>query len=244
MRPFLDEFIRSLSRTSNEDETNAAFREALNQIGFDSFAYLGLRVAGAGERPRPYFITSYPVPWVETYDSSGYLRIDPVLLEAPGRALPWIWGGQSHRRRASEPQRKFFDEAQSFGIQCGLAVPVHAAGGEFGLVSIAWDGSESDFQKLLKERQHDLHLAAVYLHNHATRFVESAAEAEAIRITIRERECLLWSALGKSSWEIGQIIGVSEPTVNFHLKNAMAKLGVHSRVHAVVRACALGLISP
>ncbi|MDP7651842.1 MAG: LuxR C-terminal-related transcriptional regulator [Rhodospirillales bacterium] len=40
------------------------------------------------------------------------------------------------------------------------------------------------------------------------------------------------------------IIGISEHTVNFHLKNAMAKLEAGSRVVAVVKAIRAGLISP
>ncbi|MGY3034079.1 DNA-binding CsgD family transcriptional regulator [Bradyrhizobium sp. USDA 4354] len=39
----------------------------------------------------------------------------------------------------------------------------------------------------------------------------------------RERQCLRWVEKGKSSWSIGVILKVSENTVNFHIKNAMAK---------------------
>jgi LuxR family quorum-sensing system transcriptional regulator CciR len=58
----------------------------------------------------------------------------------------------------------------------------------------------------------------------------------------REKACLRWTALGKSSWEIGQILSISENTVIFHIKNAMRKLGVRSRTLAAVKAIQLGLI--
>ena len=64
-----------------------------------------------------------------------------------------------------------------------------------------------------------------------------------VRLTPRERECLQWCANGKSSWEIGMILGISEHVVGFHLKNAMAKLDVTSRVAAVVKAIRHGLIA-
>ncbi|MGF1612009.1 MAG: LuxR C-terminal-related transcriptional regulator [Kiloniellales bacterium] len=38
------------------------------------------------------------------------------------------------------------------------------------------------------------------------------------------------------------ILGISEFTVNFHLKKAMRKLGTSSRVLAVVKAIRYGLI--
>lgn len=58
----------------------------------------------------------------------------------------------------------------------------------------------------------------------------------------REKSCLSWTALGKSSWEIGQILSISENTVVFHIKNAMRKLGASSRTLAAVKAIQLGLI--
>ncbi|MDF0522996.1 helix-turn-helix transcriptional regulator [Bradyrhizobium yuanmingense] len=35
---------------------------------------------------------------------------------------------------------------------------------------------------------------------------------------------------GKSSWEIAKILNISENTVNFHLKNAIRKLGTTNRM--------------
>lgn len=243
-RYVVDDFIRALSGASDEDAARDVFKAAIARADLESYAYLGLRIPGSGERPKPYFLTTYPADWVETYDKSDYLRIDPVLLETPGRNTPWVWGGAAHRRRVSDPQKKFLDEARSHGIQTGIAIPVHAAGGEFGLVSISSAEPERRFHTLLREWQHDLHLISLYYHSHVTRFIDRARQAEAAALTLRERECLLWSALGKSSWEIGQILKLSEATVNFHAKNAMRKLGVHSRPHAVVRAIMLGLIAP
>jgi DNA-binding CsgD family transcriptional regulator len=60
----------------------------------------------------------------------------------------------------------------------------------------------------------------------------------------REKSCLSWTALGKSSWEIGQILSISENAVVFHIKNAMRKLGASSRTLAAFKAVELGLIVP
>ncbi len=58
----------------------------------------------------------------------------------------------------------------------------------------------------------------------------------------REKECILWTAKGKSSWEIGQIIGISVNTVNFHIKNVMRKLDTGSRTTAAIKAMKSGII--
>jgi DNA-binding CsgD family transcriptional regulator len=52
----------------------------------------------------------------------------------------------------------------------------------------------------------------------------------------REKDCLIWTARGKSSCDIGTILAISPNTVNFHIKNAMKKLGTGSRTVAVIKA--------
>ncbi len=64
-----------------------------------------------------------------------------------------------------------------------------------------------------------------------------------IVLTDREVEILRWTADGKTAWEIGSILNISERTVNFHLQNAMGKFGVHNKTHAAAKAVSYGLLS-
>jgi len=61
-------------------------------------------------------------------------------------------------------------------------------------------------------------------------------------LTPRELSCLHWAAIGKTSWEIGVIIGASERTINFHIGRACHKLGVNRRQAAVTIALQCGLL--
>lgn len=63
-----------------------------------------------------------------------------------------------------------------------------------------------------------------------------------VSLTDREIEALSWSAQGKSSTDIAVLMNVSERTVNFHITNAMRKLGVATRIQAAVKASIGGLI--
>ncbi|WP_256217490.1 helix-turn-helix domain-containing protein [Pseudomonas sp. NBRC 111119] len=63
------------------------------------------------------------------------------------------------------------------------------------------------------------------------------------RLTPREQQVLLWCAYGKSSWEIGQILGCKESTVNFHVSNILRKFDVPTRVGAVIKAIRYGLLA-
>jgi DNA-binding CsgD family transcriptional regulator len=64
----------------------------------------------------------------------------------------------------------------------------------------------------------------------------------AVSLTPRQMECLKWTMIGKTSWEVSQITGMSERTVNAHLTDAARRLGVHGRSAAVLKAQKLGLL--
>lgn len=61
-------------------------------------------------------------------------------------------------------------------------------------------------------------------------------------LTMREKTCLQWAAAGKTSYETGIILCISSRTVDFHIFNACAKLGVHSRQAAIAIALELRLL--
>src|SRR5689334_19892436 len=61
-------------------------------------------------------------------------------------------------------------------------------------------------------------------------------------LTAQETECLRWCKEGKTNWEIGAILAISAKTVEFHLANAMRKLGAANRITAVVIGIRRGII--
>lgn len=65
---------------------------------------------------------------------------------------------------------------------------------------------------------------------------------EAQRLTPKELEILAWIQQGKTSWEIGRILKITERTVKFHVGNACRKLGANSRTQAVAIAMREGFL--
>ncbi len=59
---------------------------------------------------------------------------------------------------------------------------------------------------------------------------------ETLSVTHREAEVLLWIAQGKSNRDIGDILNLSPRTVNKHLEQIFAKLGVENRTAAAALA--------
>lgn len=64
----------------------------------------------------------------------------------------------------------------------------------------------------------------------------SSAPLEALGLTAREAEVLLWVAQGKSNSDIAGILGCAENTVKVHLARVFEKLGVENRNAASMQA--------
>jgi DNA-binding CsgD family transcriptional regulator len=61
-------------------------------------------------------------------------------------------------------------------------------------------------------------------------------------LTPREAQVLEWIATGKSDWQIGKILEISNKTVNYHAENLKRKYGVATRIQVVVAALREGHI--
>jgi DNA-binding response OmpR family regulator/DNA-binding CsgD family transcriptional regulator len=68
---------------------------------------------------------------------------------------------------------------------------------------------------------------------------EIQALQQALALTAREAEVLLWISRGKSNRDIGEILRISPRTVNKHLERVFEKLGVENRAAAAALAVRL-----
>lgn len=90
----------------------------------------------------------------------------------------------------------------------------------------------------------ELVLPAIHLSNLVDRLRggrDATAAGRLDFLTGREREILRLLADGSSTMEIAKTLGIRPMTVQSHVKNILAKLGVHSKVEAVTLAWRLGL---
>lgn len=136
------------------------------------------------------------------------------------------------------------DEARASGLVSGVSLPIHGRASEVGMLSLVTERTPENAKNDILANLGQAQLFTCYLHEAIRRLV---LEREVIALgkttlTAREKECLLWAAEGKTAWEIGQILNISERTIVFHLSNAGEKLGATNRRQAVARAIALGLI--
>ena len=85
----------------------------------------------------------------------------------------------------------------------------------------------------------DIHLFVAY------QAIERRQQKRPVRgkLSMREREVLLWTSAGKSCWDVSVILGISEQTVRFHTAQIRTKLNATNTTHAVARALQQGEIT-
>lgn len=229
----IDEFLEESNRAETPEQVFEVFQRAVADLGFDRIMYRALR--NHPDTALPCLARSYPDEWIAHYVARNYVETDPVRHRCLSSSRPFLWWDIVDAKRRDECL--IFHEAEDVGLRDGVAVPIHGPAGE--CVGVGFASSRGGAETRLLPQ---LHLMAVQFHTaYAALAVPRAAST--VRLTPREREILSWSAKGKSAWAIGEILNIAEHSVEWHLKNIYRKLGVDSRITAVVKALYLGLIS-
>lgn len=197
-------------------------------------------------------LTNYPETWVASYAKNRWHRgHDPIVnaINERRRSVGWdLRNARSFGPSLSAVQKRILSERWDAGVRSGVTAPVYdrpGAGFEYGVVSFSREAKLMEKEQLLREPR--VQLFATYFHSVAPQLLVPPIHRETptiVALTPREHDCLSWVAQGKTSWEIGLLLTISEATVNFHLANAARKLGVHGRTLAIGRAIRLGLIAP
>ncbi|HUD41352.1 MAG TPA: LuxR C-terminal-related transcriptional regulator [Dokdonella sp.] len=232
----LDRFVRLLDCDTEEKLQRQVSRCAL-AIGFECWTYM---VSPSNSPGAPYFLSEEPRSGISDHLLLLCRSDDPVMAHCREHATPLVWTSEADTHDPQQRTCRLFAEAASFGLQAAIGVPVHGLGCRWGVMILATYHplKRCDVVNRLPQGQ----LLATYLHEAGHRCVARMTRAEQVHLTVREIECLRWTSLGKTGWEIGRLLGIAERTVVFHLENASHKLGVFSRHHAVARATALGLL--
>jgi len=123
-----------------------------------------------------------------------------------------------------------------------LSFPLRATHGEMASLCISADERFDDWQIKKKNLVREFQALGGYFHQHMLRIWGHDTERDML-VSARELECLKWIAEGKTAWEAGVILGISERTVRFHLNAAREKLDCLTTTQAVAKAVAQQLIA-
>ncbi len=249
MRTEFTDVLANLQKVSSRPAFAAVLEDASQSLGFEKFTYFSANAESVTRSSLTetisdiIYLTNLSDEWIEHYVRENYSSVDPVIRDAFRARLPISWTGDYRIDTLTPDEAQMMSDAQDFGIERGLVVPIHGPTGEIGMLCLHSDLNDNAFQSLVGSTQHELHLLAHYAHATAQAKLHETAQPKPIVLTEREIEILRWTADGKTAWEIGSILNISERTVNFHLQNAMGKFGVHNKTHAAAKAVSYGLLA-
>ena len=230
------ESLQQLLECTSTEQLRAAVDERLRQLGFDNWIYAddapNARLRGS--------LVAYPDNWMEHYRRQGYFDIDPVINHCRLHLTPCLWASNPAARRIGYVTG-YFREAVDFGLHAGIGLPTHGPD-HSGRLTVSTADTHSAAAHL--DQLGELQLLASSVHEVVSRLGRKQNQNQTqVHLTVREIECLRWAADGKTSWEIGQQLGIAERTAIFHLNNSARKLGVIGRRQAIARAMSLELIA-
>jgi DNA-binding CsgD family transcriptional regulator len=231
-------FVERCERSAPASELKATFQMALEHMGFRYFACCS-HVNPKRPPRQAVVLHNYPSSWARTFAEQNLHERDPVFLRAESEILPFHWNAPEFRATLSSPQKRILQEAARNGVAHGYTVPLHlpwAAGALRASCSVVPD-SKSISPRAYREVQ----VMATYLYASVGYHDDvRAARETAMRggplLSLRERQCLELAAYGKSDWDISLLLGISEHTVHKHVEAAKRRLGVSTRVQAIVWA--------
>ncbi|MDT8998633.1 autoinducer binding domain-containing protein [Paucibacter sp. APW11] len=231
-----EELLHVVDSEPDQATVFTAVAAAAHALGFEHCAY-GLRLPVPVTQPRTLLLNNYPLPWQQRYQAAGYLHIDPTVAHCRRSTAPLVWDESLFLQA-----RPLWDEAQQHGLGVGWAkshFDANGVGGMFTLARCADPISSSELQTNRLKMVWLTHVAHMALSRHIT--LQAAKPLPAL--TEREVEVLKWTADGKTTSEIADILELSDNTVNFHIKNSISKLGTTNKTAAAVRAALLGLFN-
>lgn len=168
-------------------------------------------------------------------------RRDPVMQHCKRQSVPIIWGQSTY---TDGGHGDIWEEQARYGYRAGIAMALHLPEGRHFMLGVERDQHVPSDPDELMRIVADLQLLTVHAQEAAVRiFVPVTPDKSvAASLTPRELESLRWTMEGKTAWEVGNILGISERTAVLHVNNAMHKLGCVNKHQAVLKALRLGLL--
>lgn len=228
--------VAAMNSVADEAELDAVFQAFVRHLGFEQYATLDVHDIRSAPRVEVLRARSLEA-WEEHYQSSGYAPHDAVLRRALTTSDPIFWSDVLHGEPLTPEAVRIFGDAREFGLREGFVTPIRNLDGSISTVML----SGGDADPLCPDTRTAAHLGCIYYAARVRQERRAAAPRRAL--SPRQIECLKWTRQGKSASDIGQILGISRFTVQEHLAQACARLGVRTKVQAMSQAYLMGLLN-
>lgn len=230
---------QSVLEARTRDEFRGEISRFTEALEFETFSAITV-VDHAIGKSEFIAIDNCPPGFNEALNDPKLGRIDPVMQHCKRHSVPIVWDRQTYVRHDATD---LWETQARFGYRTGICLALHLPEGRHFVLGVDRDQALPSDTTELTRLVADLQLFAVHALDAAMRvLLPPEQQLDAPKLTPRELECLRWTMEGKTAWEVGAILSITERTAVLHINNAMHKLGSHNKHQAVLKALRLGLI--
>ena len=235
----LEPTFTSVLQARTRDEFQREVVRFTERIGFETVSAMVVIDHHLGQAE---FITvdNTPKGYRDSFANMDNGRRDPVMQHCKHHSMPIVWDQSVYAERGMGQK---WEEQARFGIRNGVAMALHLPEGRHFFLGVSRDRPVPADAAAMTRLVADLQLFAVYAQETALRVLTPALNLPGVpSLTPRELETLRWTMEGKTAWEVGNLLGISERTAALHVNNATHKLNCVNKHQAVLKALRLGLI--
>ncbi|MEP6739445.1 MAG: autoinducer binding domain-containing protein [Caldimonas sp.] len=209
-------------------------------LGFDtvSATYVIDHLVGETE-----FITvdNTPPGYLKLFLSRENWSRDPVMQHCKRHGTPIVWDQSTYTAKGLGD---IWELQACHGYRYGIALALHMPGGRHFFIGVDRDKPLPEDASEVTRLASELALFAVFAQDPAARVLAPPrVVSDTCRLTPREIDALRWTMKGKTAWEVGVLMAISEETAAKHLKAATRKLNCVNKLQAVLEALRLEIIS-
>lgn len=233
VREFAPYLVGAKTSTSLSDCLSHVARE----LGFDHFA-VTYEPRVRFEKRKSILMHNYQAEWAEIYVSFDLAGQDPVRRACDRTVLGFEWGNLAKLIPMTAGDHRMLSVGKDVGVADGYTVPRHLAGEGSGSCTFVV-GPNAELPRERLEAAELIGGIAIA----AARGLAGLGQYHCKpALSDRQRECVLWSARGKTAAEAAIIMGVNVSTVRKHLRDARERYNVHCGQTLILCALYDGLI--
>lgn len=233
----IEKFAAEIPALKTQFDIFRLMRRITEGFGARGFLVLNLPDAASSNLSANSVITSWPAELLASYDAEGMLKDSPVIRRLRSSTVPFRYDVEEiNADRADGKELVARNLFIRHGLTRGAYFPVHEFSGTRGAISFSGDRTP-----FTDAEMRDLAYLSTLIYDHMAA-IRTTDERVSKTLTDREIDCLTWTAAGKTSAEIAEILGLSEHTINHYLNRATKKLDTVNRTQAVVKAMRTGII--
>ena len=232
--------IEQLVSTLSVEDAWAIHKSAMSRYGFDKLLYGFTRFNtrnSYGDRNDLLLLSSMPDGYMDRFIDDDLYRTAPMTRWARDNvgAMSWGWLAQNLGELSAE-ERQVVEFNKSYGLTAGYTIAFQDAltrhKGAIALVAKA-GVSQFDADRVWAEKGREINVLNQIAHLKFTALPLPKARS---KLSGRQREVLEWVGDGKTMQDIATILGLTQATVEKHLKNARDSLSVETTAQAVRKA--------